>query len=210
MTRLGVILIIIHSIQMKKVMFIVLGVLAVLFLVVQIFSLWSRSNIESYPYKVVQKYDDFEVREYEARLFTAVKLSTNDYKSASGKGFSILAGYIFGGNDKNEKISMTSPVAMSMEDSMTMMFLVPKSMKKDNLPQPNQAQIEFKEEPAKKLAAIRFGGWASNEKLAKYKQKLITALAKEGIAHKGNFSFLGYNPPYDLLFRRNEVVVEVE
>tara|TARA_R110000737_G_scaffold350849_1_gene391127 strand:- start:7630 stop:8214 length:585 start_codon:yes stop_codon:yes gene_type:complete len=189
---------------------IALGILVLLFIASQIYTYWSRSNIESYPYKVVKKYDNFEIREYEASLFTSVKLSTNDYKKASSKGFSILAGYIFGGNDKKEKISMTSPVSMSMEDSMTMMFLVPKSMKKDNLPQPNQSQIEFREEPAKKLAAIRFGGWASTEKLEKYKQKLITELDAQGIQHKGNFSYLGYNPPFDLFFRRNEVVVGVE
>jgi hypothetical protein len=189
---------------------IALGILVLLFIASQIYTYWSRSNIESYPYKVVKKYDNFEIREYEASLFTSVKLSTNDYKKASSKGFSILAGYIFGGNDKKEKISMTSPVSMSMEDSMTMMFLVPKSMKKDNLPQPNQSQIEFREEPAKKLAAIRFGGWASTEKLEEYKQKLIAALDAQGIQHKGNFSYLGYNPPFDLFFRRNEVVVGVE
>jgi hypothetical protein len=189
---------------------IALGILVLLFIASQIYTYWSRSNIESYPYKVVKKYDNFEIREYEASLFTSVKLSTNDYKKASSKGFSILAGYIFGGNDKKEKISMTSPVSMSMEDSMTMMFLVPKSMKKDNLPQPNQSQIEFREEPAKKLAAIRFGGWASTEKLEEYKQKLIAALDAQDIQHKGNFSYLGYNPPFDLFFRRNEVVVGVE
>jgi hypothetical protein len=194
---------------MNKIL-IALGIIALLFIASQVYTYWSRNNIESYPYKVLKKYDNFEIREYEASLFTSVKLSTNDYKKASSKGFSILAGYIFGGNDKKEKISMTSPVSMSMEDSMTMMFLVPKNMKKDNLPQPNQSQIEFREEPAKKLAAIRFGGWASTEKLEEYKQKLIAELDEKGIQHKGNFSYLGYNPPFDLFFRRNEVVVGVE
>jgi hypothetical protein len=32
---------------------------------------------------------------YEASLFTAVKLSTKEFKEASSQGFSILAGYIF-------------------------------------------------------------------------------------------------------------------
>ena len=68
-----------------------------------------------------------------ATLFTSVKLPVSDYDKASGKGFSILAGYIFGGNDKNEKISMTSPVTMTLEDSITMMFMVPKKFKKETL-----------------------------------------------------------------------------
>lgn len=191
-------------------MFITLGILLGLFVIFQIYVLWSRKNIESYPYVVIDKYPDFEIREYEASLFTSVTLSTSEYRKASSKGFSILAGYIFGGNKENEKIAMTSPVSMSMEDSMTVMFLVPKKMKKENMPQPHQSAIEFKDVPAKKMAAIRFGGWANGEKLVQYKQKLIAALDKQGIQHDGHFSYLGYNAPFDLFFRRNEVVVGVE
>ncbi len=90
----------------------------------------SQRGIEKYPYKVIKEYNKFEIRKYEASLFTSVKLSTGKYESGSSNGFSILAGYIFGGNDKNQKIAMTSPVAMSMEDSMEVMFLVPKEYKK--------------------------------------------------------------------------------
>ena len=37
----------------------------------------------------------------------------------------MLAGYIFGGNDREQKIAMTSPVVMEMDSTMTMKFLVP-------------------------------------------------------------------------------------
>ena len=84
------------------------------FIVVQFFAFNSQRNIETYAFIVNKKYDIFEIRSYEATLFTSVKLSTKGYKSSSSKGFSILAGYIFGGNERNEKISMTSPVIMSM------------------------------------------------------------------------------------------------
>lgn len=168
-----------------------------------------QKNIESYPYEVLKKYDSFEIRSYEATLFTSVKLSTKGYKNSSSKGFSILAGYIFGDNEKNEKISMTSPVAMSLEDSMTMMFMVPKEYKKETLPKPNQSSIEFKEEPAKTVAAITFSGWADDEKIEKYKQKLIAALEAEGISYSNRFYFLGYNPPYEVFNRKNEVIVEL-
>ena len=75
----------------------------------QLFALKEQKNIETYPYAIDKKYDGFETRNYEASLFTSVKLSGNKYKDESGKGFSILAGYIFGGNKENEKIAMTSP-----------------------------------------------------------------------------------------------------
>ena len=193
-----------------KTILIVVGVLAVLFAIVQIYAVSSRSGIENYPYTVVKKYDQFEVRAYEACLFTSVKLPTSDYKQASSRGFSILAGYLFGGNDKKEKIAMTSPVTMSLEDSMTMMFMVPKKYKKEDLPNPNQSGIEIIEEPAKKVAAVTFGGWANSKKIEKYKNELISALNAQGIAYTDRFFFLGYNPPFDLFGRTNEVIVELK
>jgi len=169
----------------------------------------TQRNIETYPYVVKKKYYKFEIRSYEASLFTTVKLSTKEYKDASSKGFSILAGYIFGGNQRNEKIAMTSPVAMSLEDSMTMMFMVPKKFNKETLPQPNQSAIEFREEPAKTVAAITFGGWANDAKIEKYKAKLKAALDAEGITYTNRFYFLGYNPPFEFFNRKNEIIVEL-
>lgn len=192
-----------------KIFFMLIGIVFLVFIVIQLFAMKGQSNIETYPYKVDKEYDTFEIRSYEASLFTSVKLSGNEYKVASSKGFSILAGYIFGGNDRNERISMTSPVTMSLEDSMTMMFMVPKKLSRDKLPRPNQPQIEFREEPAKTVAAITFGGWANDESIEKYKELLMAALDGEGITCTSRFYFLGYNPPYEVFNRKNEVIVEL-
>ncbi|PQB08723.1 soul heme-binding protein [Polaribacter filamentus] len=193
-----------------KVLFIVLGLVAILFIIFQLYFMNSQKNIEKYPYKVVKNYSDFEIRIYEASLFTSVKLSNNTYKETSSKGFSILAGYIFGGNNKNEKIAMTSPVAMTIDDATTMMFLVPKKYTKETLPKPNNGAIQFTEMPAKKVAAITFNGWANDDKIKDYKEKLMAALDKNGIKYTANFYFLGYNAPFELLNRKNEVIVELE
>jgi len=192
-----------------KILLILGALLIVGFAVVQFFAMKGQRNIETYPYTVDEKYDTFEIRSYEASLFTSVKLSTGEYKEGSSKGFSILAGYIFGGNEKKEKIAMTSPVAMSLEDSMTMMFMVPKKIKKEMLPKPDQSQIEFREEPAKTVAAISFGGWSDDEKIERYRTQLVAALKAEGIAHTNRFYFLGYNPPYEVFNRKNEIIVEL-
>ncbi|MFT5602411.1 MAG: hypothetical protein ACI9N1_002664 [Flavobacteriales bacterium] len=199
-----------HINYTMKILLISLGTLLLVFIVIQILAARGQKNIESYPYVVDKKYDSFEIRSYEATLFTSVKLPENKYSNASSKGFSILAGYIFGGNDKKEKIAMTSPVVMTLEDSMTMLFMVPKKFNKETLPQPNQSQIKFKEEPAKVVAAITFGGWANDEKIATFKQKLKSALDAEGIGYTNRFFFLGYNPPYEIFNRRNEIIVELE
>tara|TARA_Y100000739_G_C20559864_1_gene442562 strand:+ start:792 stop:1391 length:600 start_codon:yes stop_codon:yes gene_type:complete len=192
-----------------KIFLISLGVILLAFLVLQIFAIKVQYNIETYPYKIISEYDDFEIRNYEASLFTSVKLPSGKYKGASSKGFRILAGYIFGKNQKEEKISMTSPVSMSLEDSMTMMFMVPKNIRKEELPKPNESKIEFTEVPAKKMAAISFGGWANDEKIQKYKLQLIEHLEANKIAYSNRFYFFGYNSPYEVFFRKNEVVVEL-
>ena len=193
-----------------KIVIIVLVVILIAFTLVQLYFINGQRNIESYPYVVKKKYKLFEIRSYEATLFTSVKLSTKGYKNSSSKGFSILAGYIFGNNERNEKISMTSPVSMSLEDSMEMMFMVPKKFNKDKLPKPNQSGIEFKQEPVKTVAAIRFSGWANDTKIEKYKQKLIAALDAEGIKYANKFYFFGYNAPYEVFNRKNEVIVELQ
>lgn len=192
-----------------KIVSILIGVLLLIFIGVQLFALKSQKNIETYPYKVTKVYDNFEIRDYESTLFTSVKLSTKNYKESSSKGFSILAGYIFGDNVRNEKIAMTSPVAMTLEDSMTMLFMVPKKFEKETLPQPNQAEIVFKNEPAKTVAAITFNGWANDEKIERYKQDLKLALDTQKIPYTNRFYFLGYNAPYEVFNRKNEVIVEL-
>jgi hypothetical protein len=192
-----------------KVIKIIIVIMLIGFVAVQIFAMRSQSNIEMYPYTVVKKYEAFEIRKYEASLFTSVKMPTNEYKEASRKGFSMLAGYIFGGNETNEKIAMTSPVAMSLDDSMTMMFMVPKKITEEALPKPNETQIEFRKEPEKTVAAISFGGWANDKKIQKYKKLLIASLEKEGIAFTDQFYLLGYNPPFEVFNRRNEIIVEL-
>lgn len=193
-----------------KILIIILSIILFAFISIQLFALKGQKNIETYPYVVQKEYDTFEVRKYEATLFTSVKIATNEYNNAASKGFSILAGYIFGGNKNNEKIAMTSPVTMSLEDSMTVMFMVPRKRKKETLPQPNSSNIKFREEPAKTVAAISFSGWANDLKIEKYKNKLKADLDAKGIIYTNKFYFFGYNPPYEVFNRKNEVIVELQ
>ena len=47
------------------------------------------------------------------------------------------------------------------------------------------------------------------EKIEKYKHKLKSALDAEGITYTNRFYFLGYNAPYEVFNRKNEVIVEL-
>lgn len=193
---------------MKKVI-IILSILIVLFTIMQSFVYFSTSSIEKLPYKVIKEYDDFEVRQYETALFSSVVLSDTSYEESSSKGFRVLAGYIFGGNNTGEKIAMTSPVAMEIGDSTKMSFMVPSGYTEGTLPKPNNDKIFFEKKEGAVMAAIRFGGWANDERIEEYKQKLIALLQKEGIAYGETFMYLGYDPPYSVINRRNEIVVEL-
>ena len=193
-----------------KIILSIFGIILILFVISQLFFLNSQRNIETYAFTIIDSYETIEIRQYEASLFTSVQMSSNNYRKTSSKGFSVLAGYIFGGNDKEEKIAMTSPVAMSLKDSTTMLFLVPKKYTIDNLPVPNDSRIEFKNIPEKRVAAISFGGWANDLKIASFKKKLIDVLNSKGIKYTDNFYFLGYNAPMEVFNRKNEIIVELE
>jgi hypothetical protein len=201
-----------RSMVMKwtTILLISVSLLALVFMAFQWYSSQSTSKTESYGYTVVKTFDDFEIRAYDAALFSYVNMEKQAYRNASGSGFRVLAGYIFGGNETEEKIAMTTPVRMEMGDTMRMAFMVPKAYTLEELPKPNDQRIAFEREEERIVAAICFGGWADDESIEEYMQKLLQALEREGIQAKGNIEFLGYNPPYEMVNRRNEVIVEVE
>jgi hypothetical protein len=193
---------------MKITIIIILSLLAIM-AIAQVFISRGTSQTEQHQYKILKTYDKFEVRKYEAALFSSVKMDKRGYKENSSEGFRILAGYIFGDNESNEKIAMTTPVAMELGDTTKMMFMVPKNYDLATLPNPKNKKIVFEKQEEKIMAAIRFDGWANDEKIEEYKNILTEELAKAQLSHNNKFAFLGYNPPYEMTNRRNEVIVEL-
>jgi hypothetical protein len=192
-----------------KIVIIIISISVSTIAIAQIYLSRSTQQTEQHSYKVIKKFDKFEIRKYDAALFSSVKLNQKGYKESSSEGFRILAGYIFGDNETKEKIAMTSPVVMELGDTSKMMFMVPKNYNLKNLPNPKNSKIVFEKEEEKIIAAIRFDGWADDEKIQKYKTILMNELVKEKLSYINKFSFLGYNPPYEVMNRRNEIVVEL-
>lgn len=198
------------KLKTKKLMFILMLVIASLFIIFQTSVYVSTNGTEGYTYVVEKTLENnVEIRTYNDALFARVQLSEDNFKNMSYKGFRILAGYIFGGNEQNQKIAMTSPVLMEMNEVKTMEFMVPKGYKKEDLPIPNDKSIEFIERKTWKAASITFGGFTNTTENEAMKNVLIETLRKLNIEHKNNFKYLGYNPPYQLFGRRNEIVVEL-
>jgi hypothetical protein len=183
----------------------------VILLIFQSLTLMSLNKTEEQKYSVVRKEKDFEIRFYPSATIATITMNAKTYKELSGPGFRKLAGYIFGGNETNTNISMTSPVHMDINDSgSSMSFVMPSSYKQENLPKPNDPNVLIQKTADEYVAVIRFGGYASDKDLQYYSEKLQTILKDQGINTIGNYRHLGYNPPFQLVGRRNEIIVEVE
>jgi hypothetical protein len=170
----------------------------------------NKDNGEKENYSVERKNDKFEIRNYRSSIVASVNLGEGNYDQNSNRGFRKLASYIFGGNAASAQIAMTSPVMMDLGDSSTMHFFMPDGYNLENLPSPNNEEVLLNELSPKRVAVVKFGGWANQSRIDKYREKLIKYLDEEGIEHTGKFSFLGYNSPYDVTNRRNEVIVELK
>jgi hypothetical protein len=195
---------------MKKMIITILVVLIV-FVAFQSFMAISTSKIEKQKYRVVKKETDFEVRFYPPATFATIKSSAKNYRELSGSGFRKIAGYIFGNNESSAKIAMTSPVHMDInEDESSMSFVMPSQYDIKSLPRPNDAKVELHESPSEYAAAIEFGGFANDATISKYAEQLKKSLEDKGIKAIGHYRYLGYNPPYQLIGRKNEVIVAVE
>ena len=194
---------------MKVIIIVIIAILFALFMI-QAYTSKSSNDIEQYRYKVIKQIDEVEIRSYESAVFSSVKMSSSTYEESASGGFRILAGYIFGGNETGQKIAMTSPVIMEMGDSMKMSFMVPSDQDINGLPKPNDARVFQEKKDSTVLAAISFSGWASDEKIQSHIEELKSILTQHQIQYEGPFSYLGYNPPYQLVNRRNEVVVRVK
>lgn len=169
----------------------------------------------------------FQVRQYPALLIAETRVG-GDRRDASGEGFKILAGYIFGGNTRRQKIAMTAPVVQSQPTSekiaMTapvsqtavgnewiVRFTMPSGYTMETLPKPNDPRVELSLTPAVRMAVIRFSGWTNDQDFKRKNAELEQWMSKRGHKATGPASLAQYNPPWTIgPLRRNEVMVPIE
>jgi len=185
----------------------------------------AMASYESPKYEILKKDDKVEIRQYAPYLVAQATVS-GERGDAANEAFRILAGYIFGKNEKsgkldmtspvtqtqNEKIAMTAPVAQTSKDGeWAVQFMMPSSYSLDTLPKPLDARIALLTEPAKKTVAIRFSGTWGKRNLEKHKKKLLEYVQKENIAVRGEAIYAFYNAPFMPPFlRRNEIAFVCE
>lgn len=172
---------------------------------------FTKISIEKQKYRVVKKEKEFEIRFYPPAIFATTRSAAKSYRELGSSGFRKIAGYIFGNNETAAKIAMTAPVHMDINDKeSSMSFVMPSQYTMDKLPRPADARVELHESPAVYMAAIEFGGYANDQKIKQYADRLFQALNRNGIKTTGNPTYLGYNAPYEFIGRKNEVVIAIE
>ena len=169
--------------------------------------------IETPQYKLIKKKGDFEIRSYDEMVVARTSVNS-DYKESTLTGFRRIAGYIFGGNDKEMKIAMTAPVIADCPSeglkSYNISFVMPKEHSMKDLPKANISEVSIQKESLGEVAVLSFGGWASESRSMGYQKKLSELLIKNKIETKGGFMIAQYNSPWTLPpFRKNEVMVRI-
>jgi hypothetical protein len=182
------------------------------------------------PYSVISKEEvkesDFEIREYKPQLVAEVTVD-GERDEAIGKGFRILAGYIFGDNENKIEVAMTTPVTQSptsekiamttpvtqdkVDDSWVVRFGMPKEYTMETLPKAKNNKISFTiTKPSKKVAVV-FSGFTGDEKLAAQTKLLEDFITAKKLTKISEPTIAFYNDPFTFPWnRRNEILIEVK
>lgn len=158
-------------------------------------------STERPPYEVLEALSPrVEIRQYEEQTWIATAYESDD------AAFPVLASYIFGGNQENERVAMTAPV---ITDS-AMAFILPRTLSQADAPTPDGQAIDFVTVPARKLATLQFSWWTPPSRVEKKTAELLRLLRRENVATTGQPFLMRYNDPWTPPFlRRNEVAIEV-
>lgn len=195
----------------------------------------SAEKYNEAQYQLIEAISDtVEVRQYQPQMVADVTVK-GDRSDAAGKGFRQLFAYISGENLVRQKVPMTVPVAeypadttnnelpksesikmttpvteLNTSDGWVIRFFLPSTYTLDNTPTPKNPHIKISQTVPRKMAAIRFSGFAGDEKLEKKAAILIRTLQGTNYDITGSTQYAFYDSPFTLpFFRRNEVLVPV-
>jgi hypothetical protein len=90
-----------------------------------------------------------------------------------------------------------------------MSFVMPSEYSLEDLPQPNNPNISLHESKEEYTISIEFGGYATDKVISDKTKELKDWIQLHSIAVDDNFRYLGYNPPYEVINRRNEIIVAI-
>ena len=189
---------------------------------------------EEPKFESLRKEDNNEIRRY-VPVIVAETTVDGDMDSASNRGFQLIAGYIFGKNERiamtapvvaeaqssAEKIAMTAPVSIEAQNTdgskmagaqrWRIHFVMPSQYTLATLPKPLNPQVQLREIPAKTFAALTYSGINTESTVQEKTEQLLDWLKTQQIETIGKPQLARYNPPWTLPFlRRNEILQEIK
>jgi hypothetical protein len=182
---------------------------------------------EEPAFRIVIDDGAFQVRDYPPLVVAQTPIA-GDRGQAGNAGFRILAGYIFGANTRRESIAMTAPVMQSSEtgekiamtapvsqtrngDAWVVQFVMPSDRTLETLPIPDDPRVTLAVAPARRVAVVRFSGWANDRDFQRKSAELDQWVRNRGLRVIGPASLAQYDAPWTLgPLRRNEVMLPVE
>lgn len=172
--------------------------------------------------------DTVEIRRYGPRI-AAETTVLDDENRARNEGFRRLAGYIFGGNRRDQSIAMTAPVSQQSargqqiamtapvvqaaggEDGWVIRFFMPSKWTMETLPAPKDDRVRLVTVPPETVAVLRFSGDRGPKAVAARTAELLKILRDKEIKPAGEAEAWFYDPPWTVpMRRRNEIAVPVD
>jgi len=173
-------------------------------------------------YRLMREYRGYELRCYPPQSWVTTKNDVLDSKDFGGM-FKRLIAYIKGKNSRKQRLPMKKPVGVTMKYNITdhktksmMSFFLgeseccPRCDCHHGPPKPLDPKVFLMRTPLFCAYVRSFDGWVMSRSWSYYKQlwylsKDLERDGKDTYYTKGLSGFAGYNPPWELFNRHNEV-----
>ncbi len=169
------------------------------------------NDYEMLPYTVIQQIsENIEIRQYPAAIAVVAEDSSNN------NAFRSLFDYISGNNVSPQasgpvEVAMTVPVEYKGSNQpQKMAFFLPSHFEDHTAPIPNNPAVKVKKVPSQRVATIRYSGYNTDRKIAKYEAQLRKTLQENNLITTEGYTVFGYDSPFTLWWlRRNEIVIKL-
>ena len=164
---------------------------------------------EEAGFKTLEREGAFSVRDY-PRLLVAETISLGMRESALARGFLALADYLRGKDRAGARLPMTVPVLFDGDEDgrgWRTRLVLPQRYSPETLPEPGE-EIAIRSLPARRIAAVRFAGEATDGALDRHEDALRDWMRAHRLSAAGPVEHAFYNAPFTPgPLRRNEVLI---
>mmetsp|Transcript_29436 Transcript_29436/g.32737 ORF Transcript_29436/g.32737 Transcript_29436/m.32737 type:complete len:212 (+) Transcript_29436:120-755(+) len=176
---------------------------------------WFCHDINCPVFKTVKTTSDYEIRTYaNKQTWVGLTIQGNDLETAETEGFMALFKYISGANVEKTKVEMTSPVRNHVvagagplhQSNFTISFYLPFIWQDKKPPTPTDPRVSIMTVEPGTYGITSFYGYATQKEIGQEANKLGVALKNDNIEFDStSYIFAGYDPPFRVFDRHNEV-----